>query len=133
MAEELKQEVQKRLRLAKEKLEVAWALHEKGFYADAVSRVYYAMYHAARAVLFIKNVDPIKHSGVIKMFSLHYVKAGIVESVYNKSLAYLKELRESADYETDREFNQAKCLDALEQGEKFIEITEEIIKKQFCQ
>ncbi len=109
----------------------AEALYEKSFYADAVSRVYYAMYHAARAVLFIKNVDPIKHSGVVKMFGLHYVKAGIIERTYSKSLAYIKELRENADYEANKEFDQAECLDALKQGEKFIKMTEEIINREF--
>ncbi len=110
----------------------AQALYEKGFYADAISRIYYAMYHAARAVLFIKHVDPIKHSGVVKMFGLHYVKSGIVERTYSKSLAYIKELRENADYEANKEFDKAECLDALKQGKKFIKITEEIIKKELC-
>ncbi len=131
MAEELKQEIQKRLKLAREKLEVAQALYEKGYYADSISRVYYAMYHAARAVLFIKNVAPIKHSGVIKMFGLHYIKPGIIERVYSKSLSYLKELRENADYEGETEFTQAECLDALNRGKKFVKITEEIINKEF--
>jgi len=36
---------------AGEKLEVARSLLEDGFYSDAVSRAYYAMFYAARALL----------------------------------------------------------------------------------
>ncbi len=55
MASPKELEVTHRLALAQEKLEVAELLYEDGKYADAVSRAYYAICHAARGVLFLKD------------------------------------------------------------------------------
>ena len=61
---------------AYEKLEVAKSLFENEFYPDAVSRAYYAMFYAARALLSKKNIYPKTHRGVISQFGLLFVKAG---------------------------------------------------------
>lgn len=43
---------------AAEELKAATVLHEKGFYFKAVASAYYSIYHAAKALLLIKGVDP---------------------------------------------------------------------------
>jgi hypothetical protein len=43
-------------------------LFQDGYCKDAVSRAYYAMYHAARAALSIVNVFPKTHEGVVAEF-----------------------------------------------------------------
>ena len=50
---------------AYEKLKVVKSLFATGFYSDAVSRAYYAMFYAARALLSEKNIYPKAHRGVI--------------------------------------------------------------------
>ena len=49
---------------SEEKLEVAKILFENQAYGDAVSRAYYGMYNAARALLFVKDSKPKTHAGV---------------------------------------------------------------------
>jgi len=39
-----------------EEFDAANLLFDKEFYREAVSRAYYSMFHAAQALLFIKNV-----------------------------------------------------------------------------
>ena len=59
---------------AEEKLEAAKYLIKGRFYNDAASRAYYSMYHAAKALLLIRDVSPKTHKGVIQAFGLEFVK-----------------------------------------------------------
>lgn len=43
---------------------------------DAESRLYYAIYHAAVAVLLTEGVEPRSHAGTASMLGLHFVKTG---------------------------------------------------------
>ncbi|WP_203218960.1 HEPN domain-containing protein [Geoglobus acetivorans] len=64
------EEIRDHLALAGECLEEAENLLSGGLYRGAVSRAYYSMYHAARALLLTKNIAPKKHAGVLKMLGL---------------------------------------------------------------
>ncbi|MFH1905235.1 MAG: HEPN domain-containing protein [bacterium] len=87
-----------RLNDSKEKLNASKILFKNGSYKDSVSRSYYAMFTSARALLATKSLDSAKHSGVISLFNLHFVKAGIVGKEYGKLLAEAKNIREESDY-----------------------------------
>ncbi len=49
-------------------------------YLDSVSRSYYAILTAARALLATKRLDSQKHYGVISLFNQHFVKTSIVSN-----------------------------------------------------
>ncbi|MEK6791296.1 MAG: HEPN domain-containing protein [Deltaproteobacteria bacterium] len=87
-----------RLESAKEKLKAAVDLLENGDYKDSVSRAYYAIFTAARALLATKQLDSSKHSGVIALFNQHFVKTGIVDKEASKLIEKAKLYREQADY-----------------------------------
>ena len=87
-----------RLESAREKLSAAVDLLEKGHYKDSVSRSYYAIFTAARALLAVKQLDSAKHSGIIALFSQHFVKRGIIRKEMSKWLEKAKLYREQADY-----------------------------------
>jgi uncharacterized protein (UPF0332 family) len=65
-----------RLESAEERLKAARLLLEKQMYADAVSRVYYAVFQAARAALATKELDSRKHSGIIGLFLRQMIATG---------------------------------------------------------
>ncbi len=71
----------------------------RGAAAGAVNRFYYAAFHAARALLAIREVDSPRHSGVISLFQQHFVKEGPIASETAKALARSFEKRQDADYE----------------------------------
>ncbi|MFN3466456.1 MAG: HEPN domain-containing protein [Candidatus Brocadiales bacterium] len=71
--------VRYRMGQAHERLKAAEALLSQGLYTDSVTRSYYAMFTAARALLATKGLDSAKHSGVISLFNQHFVKTGVVE------------------------------------------------------
>lgn len=86
-----------RLEDAKEKLHSAETLLNSGSFKDSVSRSYYAMFSASRALLAMQRVDSSKHSGIISLFNLHLVKSGIVAKECGKILAKAKTVREKSD------------------------------------
>lgn len=51
-------EVNELMKKAEEKLRAAEYLLDGGYYSDAISRAYYAMYFAARALLALKKIYP---------------------------------------------------------------------------
>ena len=65
-------------RAEKEALKAAKILFENNELEDAVSRAYYAMFHATKALLFSKNLTPKTHRGTITLFS-ELVKKGVIE------------------------------------------------------
>ena len=58
-----------RLAMADEKLNSAKILLEYKSYKDSISRSYYAMFTAVRAILALDGVDFKKHAGVHILFS----------------------------------------------------------------
>jgi len=86
------------LEKAVEGLRAAEKLFQDGCYEDAVSRAYYAMYHAARAALSIVNVFPKTHEGVVAEFGRKFVLTGIFEKELGKNLAHAKAARETYEY-----------------------------------
>jgi uncharacterized protein (UPF0332 family) len=73
-------------------------LDRLGHHGGAVSRAYYAAYHAARALLFEKGLEPKTHEGVRRMLGLHYVLPGLLAEKQTQGLTRLAYLREASDY-----------------------------------
>ena len=65
---------------ARESLRAAETLTRDGLYADAISRAYYAILHAAKAALHVHDIVAESHPAVRRMFGLHLVKAGEIET-----------------------------------------------------
>ena len=104
--------VEYRLKNAKEKLESAKLLLDAGQYKDSISRSYYAIFTAIRAVLTKDKVDFARHSGVITYFQKEYIKTGIFEKKYSKYLQSAFQIRNDCDYD---DFYIAAKIDAEEQ------------------
>ncbi|MBR5427973.1 MAG: HEPN domain-containing protein [Clostridia bacterium] len=88
-----------RLEKAKNDLSAAKIIAEQGYYEVAANRSYYAIFHAARAVLALTEQDFRKHSGVIAFFRKEYVKTGIFEKRLSDIIQDAFEIRTDCDYE----------------------------------
>ena len=102
-----------RLNMAKEKLHAASILLECRSYKDSVSRSYYAMFTAVRAVVDLK-----KHAGVISYFQKEYIKTGIFDKMYSKYLSQAFQIRNNTDY---ADFFIVSQLEAKEQYDKALD------------
>jgi len=109
-----------RLSLAEERLKAARLLLERQMYADSVSRSYYAVFQAARAVLATKELDSRKHSGIIGLFNQQFVKTGILPKDYGKILKSAKDLRQAGDYDDFFLVSREEALSAVENASRFI-------------
>jgi uncharacterized protein (UPF0332 family) len=80
-------------------LRAAEVLAQEGLYEDAVSRAYYATLHAAKAALFIHDVATESHAAVRRMFGLHLIRSGEIESMWSSNLGESFDDRLAADYD----------------------------------
>ncbi len=86
------------LRKARRALQTAAINLEAGDGAAAVNRSYYAMYHAARAMLMSAGVEvPRTHSGLVGEFSRRFVESGILPKHLGRDLNKVEEQRRYAD------------------------------------
>ena len=117
-----------RLEKAKTKLVAAKLLLDEKLYDDSLSRSYYAMFTAARALLATEKMDNSKHSGVISLFNQHFVKTGIVEKQSGRMLMDAKDSREKSDYGDHISIEEDDAKHQYEQAKKFVESIENVIK-----
>lgn len=105
---------------AEEKLGAAKTLIRGGFLDDAISRAYYAIFHAASAVLLSEGISVESHSALKDMFGLHFVKPGKIDRKYGRILSKLKDERETGDYDIYTSFEQDDAESAVKEAGEFL-------------
>jgi len=118
-----------RLENSKEKLNSARILLENNQLKDSLSRSYYAMFTAARALLATKRLDSSKHAGMISLFNQHFVKTGIVSKKLGRMLLKGKDLRQDGDYKDFVEVSTEEAKKQYKDAQKFIKQIEEVLGK----
>lgn len=112
---------------AYEKLEAAETLFENKFYGDAVSRAYYAMFFAAKALLSERDIYPRTHRGLISQFGLELVKNGEFKKELFDLLTRAQEDREEADYGLFTELSKNEAEIVINGAELFLEECKSIL------
>lgn len=106
-------------RRAEECRQAAELCLRNGFYADSISRSYYAVLHAARAALALHDITVTNHRGLAGMFGLHVVQAGSVEGHWGSVIGQLSALRQDADYNVRVIFVAADAANVYGQADAF--------------
>lgn len=101
--------------------QVARLCLQHGFYADAISRSYYAVLHTAKAVLALQGVRPRRHRALSNLFGQHIVMTGLVEGRWGSIIGRLADVRWAADYDVAVIFTEADAADACQQADAFAE------------
>lgn len=86
---------------ASDPLRVARAALAMGAVRDALSRAYYAAFHAARALVLLQGLEPKTHGGLSRLFNEHVIRTGQLEPRFNLVLSRLQSYRQSSDYAYD--------------------------------
>lgn len=105
---------------AEEKLNAARSLMKGGFLDDAISRAYYAIFHAASAILLSEGISVESHSALKDMFGLHFVKTGRINRKYGRILSKLKDERETGDYDIYTSFDKEDAEGAVKEAGEFL-------------
>jgi uncharacterized protein (UPF0332 family) len=108
------------LNKAKASLAAALALAGLSLWDDAVSRAYYAAFHAAAAVLFTAGLDAKSHQGVHDLLFAHFVERGPLPRRITKDLAALQRFREQADYSAKVRFDEATGREEVERAQRLV-------------
>ena len=107
-------------RRAQECLGAAALCRDNGFHADAISRAYYAIMHAAKAVLERYGVIADTHDAVNRLFGQRLVMAGSIEREWGPYLGRSLRLRNQADYDVTITFTETDSTQAVERASAFI-------------
>lgn len=120
-------EVELLLERAALKLSAAKMLFDEKYYDDAVSRAYYSMYFAAKAMLLTKDIAPKTHKGLIRMFGMEFINKGFIEKMYGEALSTAKEDREDADYSLICEITKEEAEFVVGDAEMFLDRIKEAL------
>jgi uncharacterized protein len=119
--------VQQYLEKARDKVRVARDLAGRREWDDAVSRAYYAAFHAAQAALLTEGQRAETHRGIVTLFGLLLVKTGKLNRKWGKLLANLKDDREAGDYEAISWIDEETARRAVREAAEFVEAVERYI------
>ena len=84
---------------AEKSLKAANVLFQDSLFEDALSRSYYVILHAARAILLAEGIRVKSHKAVRRLFGQHIIKTGKLDSRYAAILAEEQDDRYLADYD----------------------------------
>lgn len=120
-------EVRKYLDKAEHALLVAEDLMRGGHAPDAASKIYYAMFYAAQALLKSEGIEVVKHSAVEAAFGYRFAKTGRIDPKFHKMLMSARKIREIADYDIDEEIIEPMASVKVEEGRAFLVAIRELL------
>ena len=125
-------EVKRYLRKAEHALAVAEDLMKDGHAPDAASKIYYAMYYAAQALLNADGIDVVKHSAVESAFGYHFAKPGKIDPKFHRMLMNARKIREIADYDIDEEIVEPVASLKIDEGRAFLSVIKDYLGQKIA-
>ncbi|MGI9174943.1 MAG: HEPN domain-containing protein [Rhodothermales bacterium] len=102
-------------------LEAARASVERDDVETAINRAYYAAFYAAQAALLGQGEVPKTHTGVLRQFQLHFVRAGLLAESEARTLRYAFDLRLQSDYDAFATFETQAAADLTADADRFVQ------------
>lgn len=98
-----------------------------GHWSLVGSRLYYAVYHMAQALLLDKGLSAKTHAGTIHIIGQQFISVGLIDKTYGRLFSRLYELRQSGDYDNMFDATEEEVMPYFIQIEKFINEMEALI------
>jgi uncharacterized protein (UPF0332 family) len=98
MKDAKQQSIQLKIEKAKSLLAEINVLMQYEFYSTAINRIYYACFHATKAILLTKDIIPKTHNGVIAMLHKYFVNEGLFDIKQASFFSKLMQERVDDDY-----------------------------------
>lgn len=109
------------LKQGEERLQAAKELLRLGFYNDAISRGYYAMFSVITLLLYSQGKSYSSHKGLITAFHKEFIKTEIFQKHVGTSFSDLFQKRQDSDYKASAHFTK-------EEGEASVSAAEELME-----
>lgn len=120
-----------RLEKAKDDLNAASESLENAHFSTAVSRAYYSIFHAIRAILALDGFDSKKHSGVIAYFRQNYIKTNIFDRSYSEIIGMAFEIRNKNDYDDFVIIDMDEVNKLIANAKLFVEAVEAYLENRW--
>ena len=120
-------EVRNEMERARKSLAAAKALSAEGLLEDALSRSYYAVLHAARALLLAEGLEVKSHEAVKRMFGLNFVQSGKIAPNYARILREEQDDRLLADYDVAFSPEPERVETRIRDAEAFLDETKRLL------
>lgn len=130
MKEEKKTLIIYRQERAKEALEEAKILLDKGYGNTFVNRLYYACFYAVSALLLTRDLSSAKHSGVRSLFHQNLIKPGLMEVELGQLYDRLFDNRQKGDYQDLIRFDLEEVSHWYDEAEQFVETVFKIVNEE---
>jgi uncharacterized protein (UPF0332 family) len=111
-------------------IKVARLLFENDCFDDAVSRCYYAGFHAISAVLFSKGLTFSKHTQVLGAFNKEFVHSGEFPRSISQFIDQLFKDRMIGDYDSMTTIDRTTAQRDIEQAAQIVNIIKEYLRVQ---
>ena len=115
----------KEMKAAEDDLAVASESLKKGQAKWATVQAYYAMFHAARALIYSKGYREHSHYCLVIAVKALFVAERLLDVELVEELQLAKTLRENADY--DNEFSKASAQSLLKKAQQWVERSKKIL------
>jgi len=109
------------LKKARKSLQVGREILAGGNPDFAASRVYYAFFYTAQALLATKGLSFSRHGQVIAQYGLHFSKTRVLDPSFHRAIDSAFDLRQIGDYQVEAPIDPEAVEDLASICEQFIE------------
>ena len=117
----MSEELQRHFQQSAECVEDARVLLDNNRLSASVTRVYYAMFHAATAALLARGVRRSSHHALLAAFGQNFIKTGELDQRFYRELRAAFERRQQADYEATLEIDRHAATQLYKQAIEFVD------------
>ena len=97
-------------------------------YNGAVNRVYYAMFHAEKALLHTRGISGGSHKQVHTQLSNQFVKEGKLPVDTGRNIRLVENIRYIGDYSEQKSATKEEVEKALTETKNFMELAKKILR-----
>lgn len=108
-------------------LKEARALEGAALPYGAASRAYYAVFHAASAMLFSVGLEARTHKGLISLLGEHFVRPGRLPPTMGRLVSRMQRDREDADYALGAVFTAEEAARIIADAQEFVDEARRLI------
>ena len=124
----MKEEAKSHLQRAERFLEEARYLAAGKYWGAVVNRTYYAMFHAATAVLLEDGIERSSHKALISAFGEEVAKKGRLDAKYHRFLIDAFEWRSESDYFADPGETEEEATESIHRAEELLTACRGLVK-----
>ena len=123
------QSIQLKIEKAKSLLAEIDVLMLHAFHSTAINRIYYACFHATKAILLTKDLIPKTHNAVVAMLHKYFVNEGLFNIEQASFFSKLMQERVDDDYSDHAVVSKETVEEFFKLAKKYVEYIQNLIQQ----